>query len=85
MRQLKLQLSKIGGTYINLQHNDAEEQTEVTDTGGDKCFLSCLAGGYLVIVKANKQIRAETYQLPEHIHLEEADGQHQSQHRSYEK
>ena len=63
---------------------DTHEEEHIGKAGDDERFLRGSDGRLQRIVESNEQIGRDTYEFPEHIHLEDIGGEYQTQHRHRE-
>ena len=61
-------------------NKDTDQETQVGKAGDDERLLACSHSRRLRIVETDEQIRRNTHQFPEQIHLEDIGSHHQSQH-----
>ena len=83
-RTLKLWLSiqvVVEGSYIEAVEQDTDQEEEVGETSYDERLLAGMYCCMLGIIESDEQIRADTHQLPEQIHLENIGSYYQTQHR----
>src|SRR5574337_33145 len=66
------------------QNHNAGEHSDIADTVNNKRFLSGIARGFLLEPMSDKQIGAQTNQLPEHIHHPEIVRDNDAEHRKCE-
>ena len=66
---------------IVAEHQDTDKEEHIGKARHDERLLRGGNGGLQRIVETNQQIGADTYQLPEGVHLEDVGSQHQAQHR----
>ena len=59
---------------------DTHEEEHIGKAGDDEGLLRSCDGGLQRIVEADKQVRRNTDQLPEHVHLEDVGSQDKTQH-----
>ena len=82
-RALKLRLCIqviVEGSYVEAIEQDTNQEEEVSETSYDERLLAGMYGSMLWIVETNEQIRANTHQLPEQVHLENVGSHYQAQH-----
>ncbi len=65
---------------IVTEHQDTDEEEHIGKARHDECLLRSCNGGLQRIIEADEQIRADTHEFPEGIHLEDVGGQHQAEH-----
>ena len=78
------QLDEIHRAECDLHEQNAEQHSEVADARCDERLFRRLARRYLLIVKADQEVRAKPDALPEHIELEEVERDHEPEHRRRE-
>ena len=61
-------------------NKDTDQETQVGKTGNDERFLACSNSRRFRIVETDEQVRRNTHQFPEQIHLEDIGSHHQTQH-----
>ena len=59
---------------------DTYEEEHIGKTCYDERLLRCVNSSMQCVIEANEEVRAYTHKLPEHIHLEDIGGKHQSEH-----
>ena len=75
------QVQKVERAEVNLQEQDAEEQTEVADARRDERLLRGLPRRYALIVETDQKVRTESDALPEDVELQEVRREHEPEHR----
>ena len=63
------------------EDEDTDEEEHVGKAGDDEGLLAGGNGGSRRVVEADEKVGADTYELPEKIHLEDVRGHYQSEHR----
>ena len=62
------------------EDENTDKEEHIGKTGHDKSLLRSMYGSLQSVVEANEEVRANAHKLPEHIHLEDVGGEHQSEH-----
>ena len=82
--QLFLFGSEGEGSHIETVNQDTDKEAQIGETGYDERFLAGSDSLGLRVIESDEQVRRHTHQFPEHVHLEDVGGEHQSQHRERE-
>ena len=69
---------------IIAEHQDTDEEEHIGEARHDEGLLRSSDGGLQRIVETDEQVGTDTHEFPEHIHLEDVRGEHQTQHRHRE-
>ena len=62
------------------EHQDTDEEEHIGEARHDESLLRGSNGGLQRVVESNQQIRADTHEFPEGVHLENVSGNNQSEH-----
>ena len=83
--QLFLTRRKGEGLHVVSVNQNTDEEAQVGKTSHDKGFFAGCNGLRLGIIETDEQVRGNTYQLPEYVHLEDIGSHYQSEHGEGEK
>ena len=71
---------EVVASCVVTEDEDTDKEEHIGETGHDKRLLRSVYSCMQRIIEANEEVRAYTHKLPEHIHLEDVGGEHQSEH-----
>ena len=71
---------EVVASCVVAEDENTDEEEHIGEACHDERLLRSVNGCVQSVVEANEQVLSHTHQLPEHIHLEDVGGEHQTEH-----